>query len=259
MGMLKLWGKDKDGNKGFVFSHVKTIYYNWASKILLSTKLDEMDKLIDEKIAKAMMANQQVNDANKVPTSALAYAMQQSITKNAGDISQLTSDLRRTTDINGSLLTFALSCGQGITYFRTNENTTDSPFSYSVGLIYRRNQDFVVIGYNVESGAIKINQNSGSSKWGGWKSIITSSDFVTEKITSEEIAINANSNVWVNVTITKSGYKPICISGYYIPEGGSINIYSLTMENTKITAALFNPTSVQYKGTIYFHILYMRN
>lgn len=93
MGLPKLWGKDKEGNRGFAFSHVKTIYYNWASKILLKTKLDEMDALIDAKIAKAMMSNQQVNDANKVPTSALAYLMSQNITKNANDIS----------DINGNL------------------------------------------------------------------------------------------------------------------------------------------------------------
>lgn len=94
MGLPKLWGKDKEGNRGFAFSHVKTIYYNWASKILLKTKLDEMDALIDAKIAKAMMSNQQVNDANKVPTSALAYLMSQNITKNANDIS----------DINGNLI-----------------------------------------------------------------------------------------------------------------------------------------------------------
>lgn len=92
MGLPKLWGKDSDGSRGFVFSHVKTIYYNWAQKKLLSTKLDEIDALIDKKIAKAMMSNVQVNDQNKVPTSALAYAMQQQITENENAISVLNSD-----------------------------------------------------------------------------------------------------------------------------------------------------------------------
>lgn len=32
MGMSKLWGKDSAGARGFVFSHVKTIYYNWSQK-----------------------------------------------------------------------------------------------------------------------------------------------------------------------------------------------------------------------------------
>lgn len=44
MGLSKLWGKDSTGARGFVFSHVKTIYYNWKDKKLLSTKLDEIDK-----------------------------------------------------------------------------------------------------------------------------------------------------------------------------------------------------------------------
>ena len=93
MGLSKLWAKDSDGSRGFVFSHVKTIYYNWAQKKLLSTKLDEIDALIDQKIAKAMMSNVQVNDQNKVPTSALAYAMQQQITENEEAITGLNSDL----------------------------------------------------------------------------------------------------------------------------------------------------------------------
>ena len=92
MGLPKLWGKNSDGTKGFVFSHIKTIYYNYAQKKLLSTKLDEIDALIDQKIAKAMMSNVQVNDQNKVPTSALAYSMQQQITENANDISGLNTD-----------------------------------------------------------------------------------------------------------------------------------------------------------------------
>lgn len=46
MGLSKLWGKDSSGARGFVFSHVKSIYYNWSQKKLLSTKLDEIDKSI---------------------------------------------------------------------------------------------------------------------------------------------------------------------------------------------------------------------
>ena len=46
MGLSKLWGKDSSGDRGFVFSHVKSIYYNWSQKKLLSTKLDEIDESI---------------------------------------------------------------------------------------------------------------------------------------------------------------------------------------------------------------------
>lgn len=91
-GWIKMPG-DNDETKRFAWSHVKSIFYNKAANILLKDKLDEMDKIIDEKIAKALMSNVQVNDQGKIPTSALAYAMQQSITKNGQDIAKLNSDL----------------------------------------------------------------------------------------------------------------------------------------------------------------------
>lgn len=81
------------GEKFHAWSHVKSIFYNKASNILLKDKLDEMDKLIDEKIKKTMMSNVQVNDQNKVPTSALAYAMQQGITNNKDAVDQLNRDI----------------------------------------------------------------------------------------------------------------------------------------------------------------------
>jgi len=91
-GWIKMPG-DNDETKRFAWSHVKSIFYNKAANVLLKDKLDEMDKIIDEKIAKALMSNVQVNDQSKIPTSALAYAMQQSITKNGQDIAKLNNNL----------------------------------------------------------------------------------------------------------------------------------------------------------------------
>lgn len=142
MGLPKLWGKDKEGNRGFAFSHVKTIYYNWASKILLKTKLDEMDALIDAKIAKAMMSNQQVNDANKVPTSALAYLMSQNITKNANDIS----------DINGNFKVINYEMpNTEITddYIKNAILSTTSTGAYLIKIIQDNNVCAILQGHNV--------------------------------------------------------------------------------------------------------------
>lgn len=127
-GWIKMPG-DNDETKRFAWSHVKSIFYNKAANILLKDKLDEMDKIIDEKIAKALMSNVQVNDQSKIPTSALAYAMQQSITKNGQDIAQLNNNFQltdnatrfvagssekskaylRTFDVSGRLFQLALS------------------------------------------------------------------------------------------------------------------------------------------------------
>lgn len=57
-----------------------------------------IDKLADmaanKLIQKASMSNVQANDQNKVPTSALAYAMNRSITQNEEAITQLNRDLK---------------------------------------------------------------------------------------------------------------------------------------------------------------------
>ena len=96
MALLKTaWANLQDGlGNRFSWSHVKAIFYNYAEHKLLSTKLDEMDALIDAKIAKAMMSSVQVNDESKVPTSALAYSMSQEISQNEQDIATLNSNIK---------------------------------------------------------------------------------------------------------------------------------------------------------------------
>ena len=120
-GWLRL-PSDAENFKGrFAWSHVKSIFYDKAKNILLKKKLDDMDSLISDHadaianklmtndafntaiadyVTKAMMSSTQVNDANHVPTSSLAYAMQQAITANANAITQLNSE---TTSINNTV------------------------------------------------------------------------------------------------------------------------------------------------------------
>lgn len=114
-GWLRLPSDPEDFKDRFTWSHVKTVFYDRAKNILLKKKLDDMDALISEHadaianklmtndafntaiadyVTKAMMSSTQVNDANHVPTSSLAYAMQQAITANANAITQLNSDLK---------------------------------------------------------------------------------------------------------------------------------------------------------------------
>lgn len=113
-GWLRLPSDPNDFKERFAWSHVKSIFYDKAKNILLKKKLDDMDGLIADHadaianklmtndafntaiadyVTKAMMSSTQVNDANHVPTSSLAYAMQQAITANANAITQLNSDL----------------------------------------------------------------------------------------------------------------------------------------------------------------------
>lgn len=112
-GWLRVPNDPENFKERFAWSHVKSIFYDKAKNILLKKKLDDMDELIADHadaianklmtndafntaiadyVTKAMMSSTQVNDANHVPTSSLAYAMQQAITANANAITQLNSD-----------------------------------------------------------------------------------------------------------------------------------------------------------------------
>lgn len=126
-GWLRLPSDPEDFKDRFTWSHVKTVFYDRAKNILLKKKLDDMDGLIADHadaianklmtndafntaiadyVTKAMMSSTQVNDANHVPTSSLAYAMQQAITANANAITQLNSDFLNKIDATKiSLLT----------------------------------------------------------------------------------------------------------------------------------------------------------
>lgn len=181
MGLPKLWGKDKSGSQGFVFSHVKTIYYNWASKILLKTKLDEMDALIDAKIAKAMMSNQQVNDANKVPTSALTYSMGQNISKNADDIAEINGKFlpqyyvsNFDTSPNGSNMCI-------MTGGRTNPEGKPSGIGgNNCCVIHYGNSNYEgQLAFGFGKNAIARRNKNGSAEWSPWDYVALKSDLPT--------------------------------------------------------------------------------
>lgn len=176
MGIPKIWGKDKDGNRGFLFSHVKTIYYNWASKILLSTKLDEMDALIDAKIAKAMMSNQQVNATDKVPTSALAYAMSQNIANNANAIAQLNSNslvykgnITSGNDFNNYVT-------PGIYSFNGKPDNTIGENLYGILTVKAGNTYITQSAYSMYDKHTYERSMVIGNQWSAWQEVVTKSD-----------------------------------------------------------------------------------
>lgn len=192
-GWIKMPG-DNDETKRFAWSHVKSIFYNKAANVLLKDKLDEMDKIIDEKIAKALMSNVQVNDQSKIPTSALAYAMQQSITKNGQDIAKLNNNLRNVdAAVKGSLLDYAknVSTFENVS---TGENTADLPNNnarYCVAnIMHRANSWFISI--EGRDNRLYTNYNNGDS-WTGWQATALKSD-LANKTKSGSATISTKQN-----------------------------------------------------------------
>lgn len=152
-GWLRLPNDPKDFKERFAWSHVKSIFYDKAKNILLKKKLDDMDALISEHadaianklmtndafntaiadyVTKAMMSSTQVNDANHVPTSSLAYAMQQAITANANAITQLNSEASSHLIASGSENSFCAAFQSRYQYY-TNVNYMLASGIYKTG------------------------------------------------------------------------------------------------------------------------------
>ena len=173
------------GEKFHAWSHVKSIFYNKASNILLKDKLDEMDKLIDEKIKKTMMSNVQVNDQNKVPTSALVYTMQQGITNNRDAVDQLNRDMNYksvSVEKNTECVTDSYSLGfnkSGLNVLTIDVYTNETIKTYTEYIILHtdfRPQNKVIANFIVTTGkmvavsceldgSVKLGTNEASGKF----------------------------------------------------------------------------------------------
>lgn len=118
-----LHGKQEKASD-IISTDTQGILGNIGAEVSLQTIIDKVaEKVMKELMTKTMMSGTQVDDVNKVPTSALAYAMQQAITKNQNHITQLNSDVKQLdTNINnmgtssknaipGVLKTFKLPSG----------------------------------------------------------------------------------------------------------------------------------------------------
>lgn len=76
-------------------------------------------------VLKSMISSQQINDSSKVPSSALAYLMQQAITENANDISVLNTKLGQAVTVNVDDLIGSFSVP---TFVRWNGDTANTPY-----------------------------------------------------------------------------------------------------------------------------------
>ena len=226
-GWIKMPG-DNDETKRFAWSHVKSIFYNKAANILLKDKLDEMDKIIDEKIAKALMSNVQVNDQGKIPTSALAYAMQQSITKNGQDIAKLNNNTDilenriNNTKRADNIEVFADGCEVGLTSFICHAETIGLPsssYTSGTGLVLKRKQENVMVllfATNTTT-ALKCKNEGG---WRDWKEYTTKSDLKVIKKANVQF-----SNGFAEISFPGITYdSAVCINQEYRSSDGVQNL-----------------------------------
>ena len=163
------------------------------------------DKVANQLIAKSMMSNVQVNDAEKVPTSALAYAMQQSIETLNSNLSNFQSE-------NAKLVIGKVDNG---------------PYMY---LINKITNSLLMLRMNEEDKSIAVNAQTNGA-WGSEK-LLATKDYlgVTQYNGVDYISLSgklSNIGEWVknNGTPGKCTFvrvEPSDSDGYFGTSGFSI-------------------------------------
>ena len=230
MSVLKTaWANLQDGlGNRFSWSHVKAIFYNYAEQKLLSTKLDEMDALIDEKIAKAMMSNVQVNDQNRVPTSSLAFSMNQAITELNSDMQ---NKARGYLDIQGSNKFVGFAVGE-----------------YNPSILINPVEKFL---------RLQFTDNDNQSKIYDYQ-LIGNADFTQYVFEKTNVSIPASGDATLDFDISRSGYRAIGVVGF--ASSSSYAVFSrvqTTFSKNKVSVTLRNTSSNQVDTIARIQVLYV--
>lgn len=137
-------------------------------------------------VTKAMMSNVQVNDQNRIPTSALVNTMQTSINKNAESITQLNNNLGntvkylRTDNIDNAAETLWPKIEESSSYDftwipETGEGVTKGAQARVIGFYNNSNYESqMILSYLTSAPVVQREKINGS--WGNWKVFATKSD-----------------------------------------------------------------------------------
>ena len=114
------------------------------------------DKVANQLIAKSMMSNVQVNDAEKVPTSALAYSMQQAIETLNSNVTDLTSANRINVTVKAETNSLNSPERTGV-YYVTGENIGALPSGFSsYGILFCMRSPYTVHSTNTNAVYVQI-------------------------------------------------------------------------------------------------------
>lgn len=202
-------------------------------------------------VTKAMMSNVQVNDQNKVPTSALAYAMNQSIVELNSDLDSVSDGLSLLSGIE--VIDDCNNAGeaQKLTVNRYDEDTLNSPYkagltgSASAGFIFTMKnsvnygmQVAYVSGIYNERGYILSRGLNGENNWLNWHPVTPYSN--------RQTSIAANYGLNLNITkvantVTLSIYGRLTS----IEAGTEYTIYTLPEEYRPFYSQYWNTYTAQ--------------
>ena len=153
--------EEREKATGLLASDTQGILGNIGAEVSLQSIIDKVaEKIMRELVSNssltqtlanymttAMMSGEQIDDGNKVPTSALAFAMNQAITQNKNAITQLNSELE--------IKFLDVACQKGKT-------VTDALNAYDnivTGMASMSNNDYI-IGYILINERLIINSTT---------------------------------------------------------------------------------------------------
>lgn len=170
-------------------------------------------------VAKSMMSNIQVNDTDKVPTSALAYAMQQAITANANGITQLNNnfqykELTNDFDLNNALGKYRTDSSIIITSLKNKPSEIRNSGEATIDWYpanERNTYGIQIMRWTYGNTHMIFTRNKIENTWAEWVQYVTKSD-LGDLITHRKTTGNTSDSG--NITINRpEGYSLI---GAYI-------------------------------------------
>lgn len=142
------------------------------------------DAVMTKLVEKANISNVQVNDSSKVPSAALAYAMQQQITENEDAISVLNSDLNSRNDVSDLLAEADMGrLGKRIVMYGINTLNTPykaglTPETEGVAYINMTSDNYGTILITTSGGDDVFCRCKTDGTWSPeWSKFVTNNDF----------------------------------------------------------------------------------
>lgn len=122
------------------------------------------------------------------------------------------SNLAAQSDVVGSILTYAASAPQGISNVRTGSQTSDTPTTYSEGMIIRRGNDIAIVLYDSTSNRVYTNRKPSATNWIGWSTFIQDADFASA-VKTTGVSAGKAVTLYVNKLNDTQNYVQIFVDG----------------------------------------------
>lgn len=245
---------------------IKSVLGKVSKAIATTMSLDE------NALLKNMISGIDVNDSNKVPSSAYIHTLVERIgmgTELVPELGDLTTGLNT---VNNNLSNSGIPIVKKITdlysiktsgFYYYDAGTTNAPQSSRGGMIianYLSDSWISLIVVPYASSKIYTNTKYNNT-WVGWAESATKNDFVIKTYTIAGKAVNAETIADFEPNIALSGYTPLGIVGTRLNAYGSVTlVYADLVDDTKARVRVRNNGTESVTGdNVIIRVLYFKS